>query len=121
MDVALRTTGHVPRRICDMRSKLEKSEGLLARLKRDLKGYWDDCAGYQVLGVDKTGDEFVIKRISKTNENPKQFTIDVTMKRCECGEWQDKGYPCIDAIAYFRLHKKYNLSYVLKEYVESYY
>ena len=41
----------------------------------------------------------------------------VSKRTCECGEWQEMGYPCIDAMAYFRLHKKFALPYVMGEYV----
>ena len=40
---------------------------------------------------------------------------------CDCGEWQDHGVPCIDAVAYFRLYKRMTLEQMLAEQVDEYY
>jgi hypothetical protein len=41
------------------------------------------------------------------------------MKRtCPCGEWQEHGYPCVDAIAYLQLEREMTFNDVLNEYVD---
>ena len=50
-----------------------------------------------------------------------RYKIDVVNKTCDCGEWQDHGVPCIDAIAYFKLHKHMLLQNMLFEEVDWHY
>jgi hypothetical protein len=108
-------------RICDLRKKMEGRQGFVAYLVRDLKKIWDDCAGYKVLHGNEQ-HQFTIVRLSKTSkEIPKKYALNIDQYTCECGQWQDMGYPCIDAMAYFRLHKKYSFSYVISEYVDALY
>jgi hypothetical protein len=108
-------------RICNLRNKMEGRQGFVAYLVRELKTTWDDCAGYKVLnGTER--HEFTIIRLSKSGkESPKNYLLNIDQHTCECGQWQDMGYPCIDAMAYFRLHKKYSVSYVIGEYVDALY
>jgi hypothetical protein len=101
---------------------MEGRQGIVAYLVRDLRQRWDDCAGYKVLDGDSQGHEFTIVRLSKlATERPMRYTLNINTNICECGQWQDMGYPCIDALAYFHLHKKYALTYVLGEYVDEMY
>ena len=110
-------------RICTLQRKMEGRQGFVAYLVRDLRQRWDDCAGYRVLDRSNTDEgKFIVVRLSKSaTESPKNFTLNIYKTTCECGQWQDMGYPCIDAMAYFRLHKKYSLTYVMTEYVDSLY
>ena len=87
-----------------------------------MKKDWNACAGFQVWNGPVGGHEFRITRIvTSAAERSKKFTINVAKNTCECGQWQDNGYPCIDALAYFRLKKKYALNFVMSEYVDTVY
>lgn len=110
-------------RIYTLRKKMEGRQGFVAYLVRELRQRWDDCAGYRVLeGTGNEDEEVTIVRLSKTaGESPKNFALNVCKSRCECGHWQDTGYPCIDAMAFFRLHKKYSVTYVISEYIDPLY
>jgi hypothetical protein len=68
------------------------------------------------------GTEFnVVRRGKLSSEEDVSYNIDVVHESCDFGEWQDHGFPCIDAIAYFRLHKKVMLEHVLSERVHQHY
>jgi hypothetical protein len=106
-------------RICLFRKKVKGRQGFVAYLGQELRRKWDDCAGFRVLdGICDEGHEFTIVR---GREGSKNYTVNISRRTCECGEWQEMGYPCIDGMAYFRLHKKYALPYVMSEYVDSLY
>ena len=92
-------------RICTLQRKMEGRQGFVAYLVRDLRQRWDDCAGYRVLDRSNTDEgKFIVVRLSKSaTESPKNFTLNIYKTTCECGQWQDMGYPCIDAMAYCRI------------------
>ena len=78
--------------------------------------------GYTIWSRHNHEDEFVVtRRRTSATESVKKFTLNVANCTCECGEWQDNGYPCIDALAYFRLHKQCALMHVMADYVSEYY
>jgi hypothetical protein len=43
------------------------------------------------------------------------FNFNVATKSCDCGLWQEHGYPCIHAVAYYKKHLKYNFDQVMNE------
>jgi len=109
-------------RICDARKKLDGRKGVVSYLIHELEQDWDDCSGYSILSVDNDGYEYTVKRLNKTaGESIKKYTLLIPARQCECGEWQDKGYPCIDALAYFCLIKRYSFHHILDEYVDKLY
>ena len=109
-------------RITTIRQQVKEKEGVVSTIVEKMKRYWEKCAGFKVLEVQEKGSEFnVIRQKTKAGDSEKKFTIDIEESRCICGEWQDHGYPCIDAIAYFRLQAKYSLNHVLAEYVDKKY
>jgi hypothetical protein len=78
-----------------------------------------NCAYFKAVELDENGIVLtVIRRGRRASEEDTIYNIDVVNKRCDFGEWQDQGVPCIDAIAYFRLHKKVLLEQVLSEHVD---
>jgi len=43
------------------------------------------------------------------------FSLSTEMKACDCGKWQDNGYPCIHACAYYKLYAKSSFGVMLEE------
>jgi hypothetical protein len=85
-----------------------------------MRAYWRNCAGFKVLQLQ--GNEFnIVRQQTSATDSPKKYTIDTEGNICDCGEWQEHGYPCIDAMAYLRLHQKYSLNHILAEYVDKKY
>ncbi|MFM8622575.1 MAG: SWIM zinc finger family protein [Holophagaceae bacterium] len=46
--------------------------------------------------------------------------MNVETKCCDCGKWQDMGYPCIHSVAYFKEYRKSTCDEMLQE-VEDFY
>ena len=74
------------------------------------------------LRVTATSDEFtIVRKRSSASESFTQYTINIATKICECGEWQEYGYPCVDAMAYLRLHRGLPFYQVLSAYIDPVY
>ena len=77
--------------------------------------------GFRVVEVEINGNDFIVRRgTTSATESERVHNINMSEKTCNCGEWQDQGYPCIDAVAYFRLHKKMTLNSILLSTVEKF-
>ena len=50
-----------------------------------------------------------------------QYTINDQQKTCECGQWQEFGYPCVNAMAFLRLSRCLAFHDVLSMYVDRVY
>jgi hypothetical protein len=87
-----------------------------------LEQRWDGCAAFVVLKVEAEGNLCkIIRQTTSVMGNGGRYTIDVGKKTCERGQWQENGYPCIDAMAFFRLQQKKSFNYVLTEVVDRLY
>jgi hypothetical protein len=112
----------VTERITKLRLGISGKTGVIGKLVALLNWRWKNCASFQVVQLQHNGSIFtIIRKGKRASENDTRFNIDVINKICDCGEWQDHGVPCIDAIAYFRLHKRVLLEQVLSEQVDHFY
>ena len=119
MDTILST---MMRRITTLREKHKGRDGVVHSVKGLLHDRWERVIGYEVLRVTATSDEFtIVRKRSSASESFTQYTINIATKICECGEWQEYGYPCVDAMAYLRLHRGLPFYQVLSAYVDPVY
>ena len=108
-------------RITTLRNRTKGREGVVGHIKARLRDYWENCAGFRVVEVEINGNDFIVRRgTTSATESERVHNINMSEKTCNCGEWQDQGYPCIDAVAYFRLHKKMTLNSILLSTVEKF-
>ena len=107
------------KRISSLREKHKDKEGVVHCVKGLLQERYNGCGAYEVYQLTERSDEFTIVRKNTTSsETFCQYTINVAQKICECGEWQECGYPCVDAMAYLRLHRQLPFYQVLTAYVD---
>jgi hypothetical protein len=112
--------GIMVKRISTFRKNLKDKTGVVENLLGKLKKKWDDCAGYEVLDVGKEGVKFNVIRTT-SSKTVTRYTLNIVDKTCICGQWQDNGYPCIDAMAFFRLHANMTFDEVVKVHVDRLY
>jgi hypothetical protein len=119
MDSVLRT---MSKRIASLREEHKGLEGVEQTVLSLMNKRWENVIGYEVYQLTANSDEFIIsrKRLG-ASDSSMQYTIDVSMRTCECGEWQEYGYPCVDAMAYLRLHRQLPFYQVLTAYVDPLY
>ena len=109
-------------RITKMRRKVKWKDGIVEPLFGELKLWWEKSAGYEVVeGEDNSNKFTIIRRTRLASETSKRYTIDIGNKTCECGQWQDNGYPCIDAMTYFQVHQGETMANVFREHVDELY
>jgi hypothetical protein len=90
--------GSMMERITKLRTSLQGKHGVLQVIRGILEQRWEGCAAFLVLEVQREGDLFTISRqTTSAMENGGRYTIDIAKKTCECGQWQEHGYPCIDS------------------------
>jgi hypothetical protein len=119
MDSVLRT---MIKRLSTLREKHKGLEGVEETVALLLHERWEKVVGYEVYRLSATCDEFtIIRKRLGASDSFTQYTIDVSKRICECGEWQEYGYPCVDAMAYLRLHRRLPYYQVLSAYVDPVY
>jgi SWIM zinc finger len=112
----------ISKRICSLREKYNNSFGVVDEVQVTMQTQWDHCSGFIVDQIEFDGDEFLITRSTTLlSQVATTHTINVHLKTCTCGLWQEYGYPCIDATAYMKLHEQRTLEYVLLHSVSPYY
>ena len=91
----------------------------MENLKGILHNRWNQVAAYEVYQLRENGNEYTIIRKKTTKSAPMtQYTINDQQKTCECGQWQEFGYPCVDAKALLRLSHCLAFHDVLSMYVD---
>ena len=109
-------------RISQLREMKKGNTGVIGKVKAIISRRWQNCAGFKVVNLEERATRFVVTRLTQSaSEEAVFYNVDVENRFCECGEWQDNGFPCIDAIAYFRLHKQMGVDNILAEEVNKYY
>lgn len=108
--------------ICMLRDEHKGKTGIIEKLVALLTERWENSAGFKVLDIQGNGHVFsVIRKGRSPLENGTSYTIDIVKRTCDCGEWQDQGLPCIDAMAYYRLREQVSLNDVFAHHVDKHY
>jgi hypothetical protein len=98
--------GKMFERISTLRKILHGKSGIVEEVLAELRKNWERCAGYRVHQVDSEATRYtIIRQPESAIENEIRFTIDLQLKTCECGLWQHYLYPCVDVLAYYRIHE----------------
>lgn len=112
-DVCWKSSVHIMlstmvRRITKYSKEYAGKSGIVQSVVDQLSESWQKCAGMEVHPMnDEAGSLFtVFERRVNDFEELLGFNMNVTTKACDCGLWQDQGYPCVHAVAYFRSFRK---------------
>jgi SWIM zinc finger len=100
------------------KQKLQKS-GVVDHVIETQKGRWEHSVGLTVIPMKNSTNQCLFTVVEPRNgiyaEESRGFNMSVSAKACDCGVWQDHGYPCIHGVAYFRGYKKYTFDELLGE------
>lgn len=106
----------------DRISKLGKQKyqktGVVEHVIDTLKGRWEDCVGFSIVPLRNSMDQHLFTVFEAENglfQEARGFNMNVISKACDCGVWQDHGYPCIHAVAYFKTYKNCSFDELLGE------
>lgn len=111
--------GTMTERIAALRQKVTEKEGIVPNILKQVRDNWEKCAGFKVIEVHNNGDEFnIVRPAISASVGARRYSLDIALCTCTCGKWQEYGYPCVDAMAYFRLHTKMSFTRILDELVD---
>ena len=80
------------------------------------------CGSFEVLTIDESRGIFKVNRPPmRIGEPGISHCLNVEEKNCTCGKWQDREYPCIDALAYFKNYERKNFRDIVDTEVSPYY
>jgi hypothetical protein len=107
----------VMRRIYMIRNQIEGKQGIVEHVHSLLKRRCEYCAGFKVMKIHETGIMFAVVRMNiSAFEKETTCTIDVD-NLCECGQWQEHGFPCFDAMTFFRCSSTLHIRQMRRNYL----
>jgi hypothetical protein len=121
IDVILTT---MVERIAKLRQTHEGKSGVVEKVLGILQKHWEYTAQYTVIHqVDENQEVFSVFHkqhhreggvMGVGNSESCQCTnLDLELRRCDCGEWQEHGIPCVHAVAFFKDHERLSYEQVL--------
>lgn len=100
-------------RIAVLRLRHKERTGVVESVVCIMKKRWDLTAHYWVVELEEDNRKFSVFRNGTSNAADENgicpTVLDLEHKRCNCGEWQEHGVPCVHALTYFRQHEKATL------------
>ena len=99
-------------RIGKLREMYKDRSGVVYSVIRILEHSGQHCAGMSIVDLNHATKEvyavFVAGREGRTT-----FNLCVDLECCDCGLWQEHGYPCIHAVAVFKKHREFSFEQLL--------
>jgi SWIM zinc finger len=107
--------------ISTLREKARDETGVLPNIAAKLELRRKESAGMSIIKLDEDSDNYQVSR-----EASSRFPITHIMRVgecfCSCGMWQEYGYPCVDAMVYYRhIEKKTLLQIIESDVVSEFY
>lgn len=114
-------------RIAKLRETYEGRYGVVDKVAGILRKRWEYTAQYKLIrGVALVENKEVFSVFHKqhhreegmmgtgnSEESCRASNLDLELLRCDCGEWQEHGIPCVHAVVYFKEHERMSFQDVL--------
>ena len=107
-----------------LRETHEGKSGVVEKVVGILQKRWEYTAQYKVIQVLQE-NQAVFSVFHKqhqreggmmgigNSESCRCSNLDLVLCRCDCGEWQEHGVPCVHAVVYFKEHERMSFEEVL--------
>jgi hypothetical protein len=105
-------------RIASLRQIHERKSGVVEKVLGILRKRWDYAAQYNVIRLQQENqytfsvfhkqhqrEEGMMGASGSNPDSCRCTLLDLELNRCNCGEWQEYGVPCVHAVAYFKTHE----------------
>jgi hypothetical protein len=114
-------------RIAKLRDKHEGKSGVVDKVVAILRKRWEYTAQYNVIQVQQENNKEVFTVFHKQHQQEegmigtensdscRSSNLDLELRRCDCGEWQEHGVPCVHAVVYFKEHVRMSFEDVLSK------
>ncbi len=100
----------------------QNKDQVIPRIANHIKKLYSVTAGFQVIKIDDDIGEYKVNRTEyKIGDKPPSHCVNPNNRWCSCGKWQDREFPCIDAIAYYRNYENESLDGILTKYISPFY
>ena len=67
-------------RISTIRSELKEEDGIVPKVLSTMRDYWDKCAGFRVLEVQDSGNQFnIVRQLTSASDTVRNYIIDVDL------------------------------------------
>jgi hypothetical protein len=108
-------------RICLLREQYKDKtdmERIVYPLEYQLQTRYQSCVQNEIFQLNDEGTQFKVNRMNKEFSRVSiTHRLDIDKKTCTCGEWQDFGVPCVDAMSYYFLKENLTLEEIIDRHV----
>jgi SWIM zinc finger len=91
--------------ISALRAVNKNKTGVVPECYEKLDNCWTTCASYKVFEIEEGCNKYKVTH-PMNNSYQTNHVNQVNDCFCSCGMWQEYGYPCVDAMAYFQFMEK---------------
>ena len=86
------------------------------KVEQIMKKRWDYAASCRVIEIESGFSRYKVSRENEENVGTTEIShvIDSRREICTFGKWQEFGYPCLDATAYFRKFLEKDYDWILR-------
>ena len=105
-------------RIGDLSEKYKDKTGVVQEVENILRTHWDDCSGMSIVAMNgENGEVFTVFEPARGPFAVESigYNMNVLTKACDCGLWQEHGYPCVHAVAFLKKHRNVSFEALLEE------
>jgi hypothetical protein len=92
-------------RICILREQYKNTTDMnriIQPLEEQVQTRYENCSKHEIFELNDERTQYKVNRMNtELSRISTTHRIDVAKKTCTCGEWQDYGVPCVDAMSYF--------------------
>ncbi len=96
-------------RIAELSAKYKNQSGVVESVTEILRNHWKACSGLMVISMNHESQQlFTVMEPPRIGINRDQtgYNVHLGMKACDCGLWQEHGYPCIHAAAIMKKEQR---------------
>ena len=99
-------------RIGKLREAYKERTGVVDSVVKILEHSWQNCAGMSIVDLNHaTGEVYAV--FVRGRAGQLTFNLSADLECCDCGLWQEHGYPCIHAVALFKRRLQFSFDQLL--------
>ena len=118
INIMIRRHDQLFRKYEDFKDKDE----VVPEVQAHMRLLYDASSNFEVFKINEHLGEYKINRtVTDVGVISLSHCININEGTCTCGKWQDREYPCIDALAFYRNYAKLSFRQILEDKVSPYY
>jgi MULE transposase domain/SWIM zinc finger len=110
--------------VAKLSAEYRHKSGVIHNVLDHLTHCWESCEGMSIVPMNGDQSEDIVTVFEPVrgslSEEATGYTMNVSTQACDCGLWQEHGYPCMHAVAFFKKHRNYSFDNLLAEVSKEY-